>query len=107
MHARLQAYGPSFYLGRLEGTAPVAEHVHKGTWEILAAIHASGTFVLDGKEARLGPRQVVVVPPDAKHAWRPDPGSNLVAVQLYWPPGPEQRFVALGAADTDAGAPAK
>src|SRR5262249_31765662 len=41
MHARLQLgekQNAAFYLGRLEGSAPVVEHVHKGTWEILASI---------------------------------------------------------------------
>ena len=38
------------------------------------------------------------------HAWRPKAGSKLVAVQMYSPPGPEQRFVALAAADEDASA---
>jgi hypothetical protein len=38
---------------------------------------------------------VVVIPAGTKHAWRPDPGSRLVGVQLYWPPGPEERFRAL------------
>lgn len=93
------------YLGRLEGTAPVAEHTHPTSWEILAAIEASGTFSLDGKESRLGPRQVVVVPPGVKHAWKPDPGTKLVAIQMYAPPGPEERFVTLAAAEKDAGKP--
>lgn len=96
---------PSLYLGRLEGTAAVPEHNHPTSWEIIAAVEASGTFVLEGKEARLGPRQVVYVPAGAKHAWRPDPGSKLVAIQMYAPPGPEQRFVALAAATQDGGAP--
>jgi mannose-6-phosphate isomerase-like protein (cupin superfamily) len=94
---------PDVYLGRLEGTAGVAEHVHAGSWEILAAIEASGTFVLDGTEGHLGPRQIMTVPPGSKHAWKPDPGSKLVAIQMYSPPGPEQRFVTLAAADKDAG----
>jgi mannose-6-phosphate isomerase-like protein (cupin superfamily) len=106
-HARLQVgekQQSSFYLGRLEGTAPVAEHVHKGTWEILAAVDAAGTFVIDGKDVRVGPRQVVVIPPDTKHAWKPDPGhGSLQAVQIYSPPGPEQRFLALAAAEKDGG----
>ncbi|MBX3191431.1 MAG: cupin domain-containing protein [Labilithrix sp.] len=100
---------PDVYLGRLEGTASVPEHTHAGTWEILAAVEASGTFVLDGVEARLGPRQIVFVPPGAKHAWKADPGTKLVALQMYSPPGPEQRFVALDAAEKaekDAGADA-
>jgi mannose-6-phosphate isomerase-like protein (cupin superfamily) len=86
---------PEVYLGRLSGTAPVSTHTHDASWEILAAVEASGTFTLDGKEQRLGPRQVVLVPPRTTHAWKPDPGSRLVAVQMYSPPGPEQRFVAL------------
>jgi hypothetical protein len=44
-----------------------------------------------------------MVPPDTKHAWKPDPGSKLVAIQMYDPPGPEQRFVALANAARDAG----
>jgi quercetin dioxygenase-like cupin family protein len=100
---------PELYLGRLEGTAAVPEHNHPTSWEILAAVEANGTFVLDGTERRLSSRQIVMVPPGAKHAWKPEPGSKLVAVQIYSPPGPEQRFVALAAADKsavkDAGAP--
>jgi mannose-6-phosphate isomerase-like protein (cupin superfamily) len=97
---------PELYLGRLEGSAPVGEHSHAASWEILAAAEASGAFVLEGVEGRLGPRQIVVVPPGARHAWRPDPGSKLVAIQMYSPPGPEQRFVGLAAAERDAGAAA-
>jgi mannose-6-phosphate isomerase-like protein (cupin superfamily) len=74
--------------------------MHPDSWEILCAVDAAGTFTLDGKDQRLGPRQVVTVPPATKHAWTPDEGSNLVAIQLYAPPGPEQRFKALA----DAGA---
>lgn len=96
---------PQLYLGRLEGTASVPEHAHPGSWEILAFTDAAGTLTVDGKDLRVGPRQVVVIPAGAKHAWKPDPGSKLVAVQMYAPPGPEQRFVALAAADKDAGAP--
>jgi mannose-6-phosphate isomerase-like protein (cupin superfamily) len=94
---------PDVYLGRLDGTAGVAEHTHPGSWEILAAVEASGTFVLDGTEAHLGPRQITMIPPGAKHAWKPDPGAKLVAIQMYSPPGPEQRFVGLAAAEKDAG----
>lgn len=101
---QVAALSPELYLGRLEGTSPVAEHIHSTQWEILAAFEGSGTFVLDGTEGRLGPRQIVMVPPGAKHAWKPEPGSRLVAVQMYTPPGPEQRFAALAAAEKDAGA---
>jgi mannose-6-phosphate isomerase-like protein (cupin superfamily) len=96
---------PELYLGRLEGTAGVAEHNHATSWEILAAVEANGTFVLDGTEGRLASRQIVMIPPGARHAWKPEPGSKLVAIQMYAPPGPEQRFVALAAAEKDAGGP--
>jgi quercetin dioxygenase-like cupin family protein len=106
MHARLDVekeLSPNAYMGRLSGSAPVAEHTHPDSWEIVCAVDAAGTFTLDGKEQRLGPRQIVVVPPATKHAWKPDPGSTLVAIQLYAPPGPEQRFKALAAAPKDGG----
>jgi mannose-6-phosphate isomerase-like protein (cupin superfamily) len=101
MQARLDVPGsvsPHVYLGRLEGTAPVAEHMHEGSWEILCAVDAAGTFTLGGVERRLGKREIVMVPAGTKHSWKPDAGSKLVGVQLYVPPGPEQRFKALAAA---------
>ena len=105
MHAHLDVDEPdiaSFYLGRLAGTAGVPEHAHDGSWEVLCAIEASGTFTLNGAEARLGPRMCISVRPGTKHSWRPDPGSTLSAVQIYSPAGPEQRFKKL-AADERAG----
>jgi mannose-6-phosphate isomerase-like protein (cupin superfamily) len=108
MHARLDLgtdVSPNVYVGRLDGTAAVPEHTHPTSWEILCAVEAAGTFTLDGKPSRLAARGIVTVPPNTKHAWQPDEGSRLVAIQLYSPPGPEQRFRALAAAARDAGAP--
>lgn len=99
MKARLDAerdVSPDAYLGRLEGTAAVAAHHHEGSWEVLVALEGAGTFEVDGKAQRLAGPQVVVVPPGATHSFRPDAGVRLKAVQLYAPPGPEQRFKALG-----------
>jgi mannose-6-phosphate isomerase-like protein (cupin superfamily) len=101
MHARPdlddRAVVPSVYLGRLSGMAGVAEHTHDKSWEILCAVEAAGIFTLAGLSQRLGPRTCVFVPPGARHSWQPDPGSTLVAVQIYAPPGPEQRFKKLAA----------
>jgi quercetin dioxygenase-like cupin family protein len=93
---------PSVYLGRLAGTMGVAEHVHESSWEILCAIEAAGTFTLDGAPQRLGPGACVFVPPNTKHSWTPDAGSHLRAVQMYSPPGPEQRFKKLAAGPAPA-----
>ena len=101
MHAHLDVgtdLSPEAYMGRLRGNASVAEHVHAEQWEILAAVEAAGTFTVAGVPQRLGPGEVIAVPPGTPHSWQPDPGSMLVAVQLYDPPGPEQRFVGLARA---------
>ncbi len=95
----------STYVGFLEGTAPVAEHVHEGSWEVLCAAAAAGEFTLAGQKARLASKTCVTVPPNTKHSWAPDPGSSLRAVQFYSPAGPEQRFRGLAAAELDAGVP--
>jgi quercetin dioxygenase-like cupin family protein len=98
MHAHLdleKEVSPDVYVGRIEGTAPVAEHDHASSWEVLCAIEASGTFTLDGVARHIAGPQVIAVPPGRKHSWQPDPGSKLVAVQVYAPPGPEQRFKTL------------
>jgi mannose-6-phosphate isomerase-like protein (cupin superfamily) len=98
MHAHLdiedELHGDA-YFGRLSGTAAVPEHVHDTSTEILIAVEASGTLIVDGKAQHLGNRQVVVIPPGAKHSFVPDAGTKLVAFQVYTPPGPEERFKAF------------
>jgi mannose-6-phosphate isomerase-like protein (cupin superfamily) len=93
------------YFGRLEGTAPVAPHDHAASWEVLSVIEGAGVFTVDGRPVRVEPRSIVFVPPATKHSWQPDPGSKLVAFQIYDPPGPEQRFKGLAATGAEAGAP--
>jgi hypothetical protein len=111
MHGSMHAWldlddrdvAPSFYFGRLSGTAAVPEHAHAGTWELLCAVDASGTFTLSGTPSHLGAHTCVTVPPDTKHSWQPDEGSTLTALQMYWPTGPEQRFKKLAADELAAG----
>jgi mannose-6-phosphate isomerase-like protein (cupin superfamily) len=88
---------PDLYVGRLEGTAPVAEHTHAGVYELLCTVQADGVLVLDGHPQLVGPKTCLVIPPDTKHAWNPTNGAKLVAIQMYAPPGPEQRFKKLAA----------
>lgn len=90
------------YIGRLEGTAPVAEHAHDSSWEVLCAVEAKGTLTVAGVPQRVTSHTCAKVPPRAKHAWKPDEGTTLVAVQFYTPPGPEQRFKAMARADAGA-----
>jgi mannose-6-phosphate isomerase-like protein (cupin superfamily) len=100
MHAHLDVQdfkSPSVYFGRLSGDAAVAEHAHDGSREVLCAVQASGTLTLEGVAHHLGPRECAQVPPSVRHAYRPDPGTGIVAFQMYAPPGPEQRFKKLAA----------
>jgi quercetin dioxygenase-like cupin family protein len=108
MHAHLDVQdfkSPSVYFGRLSGDAPVAEHAHDGSREVLCAVQASGTFTLAGEAHRLGPHECLQVPPSVRHAYSPDPGTGIVAFQMYVPPGPEQRFKKLAASALAGQAP--
>ncbi len=112
--ARLAFEGPgrpaSFGLLRGAPTAPVAAHRHEGSWEILIALRAEGSFRLDEAAPNAGqPRPLddgrhVAIPPGAQHAWAPAGTRPLIGVQLYVPPGPEQRFRKLAADEAAQGA---
>ncbi|WP_394821195.1 cupin domain-containing protein [Pendulispora albinea] len=108
MHAHLDVEREltGAFVGRLSGSVPVAEHVHDGSWEVFCAVHASGIVTVDGQPKRLGPRQIAVIPPNAKHSFRPDDGSDFTGVVFYWPRGPEQRFRDLDRKEPKARPPA-
>lgn len=97
--AATEYFSGTFYLGKLEGSLPVAEHTHEGSWEIICAVHANGTFTLEAASHRLTDGACVSIPPGHKHSWTPDGGTSLEAIQVYTPAGPEARFRALSAAD--------
>jgi mannose-6-phosphate isomerase-like protein (cupin superfamily) len=85
--------------------AAVAPHQHDASWEVLATLTASGTAKrasapgsADLAPTRIEGGAVVMMPKATTHAWEPDGKEPLVAIQLYVPPGPEQRFKALAGA---------
>lgn len=110
---------PQAYLGVLmmSGSVPVADHQHKDGWEVLVPIRAKGKLVLSGEgvpsgaqfphEVSVRPGEVVTMPPGVHHAFAPSGDEPLLAVQLFVPPGPEQRFrdLAKKAAETAATQP--
>jgi mannose-6-phosphate isomerase-like protein (cupin superfamily) len=83
----------------------VAEHDHDAQWEVLLAIRAKGTLEVraPGKPGEadavqsleVGAGTIVTMPAGVRHAWKPDGTEPLLALQLYVPPGPEQRFKKL------------
>lgn len=106
MHARMGIEGDAqkASLGLLMASkdAPVPQHKHDGSWEILIALKAEGTAQLaasaeakDTAPKKLSDGMVVAIPKGALHAWEPAGTKPLIALQIYVPPGPEQRFKKL------------
>jgi mannose-6-phosphate isomerase-like protein (cupin superfamily) len=81
--------------------AAVKEHAHDKEWEILAVLSGEGKLVRKpgGKteEVPIAPGTLAANPPGVLHSYVPAGTSPLVAIQLYTPPGPEQRFKKLAA----------
>ena len=75
---------------QLPAGANVAEHVHAGETEMLYVLEGSGTMTIAGQQIAITPTSVVQVPPNTRHAFTA--ATNVRAVQLYTPAGPEQRF---------------
>ena len=102
-HARLGFEDGSASLGSLVASksAPLTQHVHEHEWEILAILSGDGTLVrtVGGREddTQIAAGTFASIAPGVPHAYRPAGSSPLVAVQLYLPPGPEQRFKRLAA----------
>lgn len=89
---------PQAYLGLLhmDGSLPVANHAHETAWEVLVPIRAKGNLTLSspGKapmDVAVSPGEVILIPPGTQHTYQPS-GEDLLAVQLFVPPGPEQRY---------------
>ncbi len=100
-HARLGFEDGSASLGSLMASksAPVPQNVHDHEWEILAILSGDGTLArtVGGREddTPIAVGTFASIAPGVPHAYRPAGTSPLVAVQLYLPPGPEQRFKKL------------
>jgi quercetin dioxygenase-like cupin family protein len=68
----------------------VAEHVHARETELLYILAGAGSVTVAGVELPLTPTSVVQIPSNTKHAFTAT--SDIRAVQIYTPAGPEQRF---------------
>ena len=98
-HARIgfeDAGTPSLTLLLMSKNAPVAEHVHAGEWELLAILEGEGELLRKDGNVKVAPGTFVAIPPGVAHGYRPSGNAPTFAVQMYTPPGPEQRFKKLG-----------
>jgi len=75
---------------QLAAGANVPEHVHANETELLYVLEGSGTMTIAGQAIAVTSTSVIQIPPNTKHAF--SAASNVRAVQLYTPGGPEQRF---------------
>ena len=76
--------------------APVKEHTHDKEWEALAIISGDGELTrASGGNVKSAPGTFATIPPGVAHGFKPSGTAPLLAVQLYTPPGPEQRFKKL------------
>jgi len=72
--------------------ATVPEHVHANETELLYVLAGSGTMTVAGVQLAVTPTSVMQVPPGTKHSFTAS--SDVRALQIYTPAGPEQRFKA-------------
>ena len=111
MHARLgfTKGRASFGLLLASKDASVARHLHDASWEVLAPLTADGTFKRAGTtgpdasdltDIPMMDGEVAAMPKNTLHQWIPAGKKPLFAVQMYVPPGPEQRFKKLAEATT-------
>ena len=84
---------------RFSAGAGVAEHDHPHEWEALAVIEGDGALVRrppSGEQrVEVRPGALVTIPAGIRHAFQPSGKAPFFAVQVYAPPGPEQRFKKL------------
>jgi len=103
-HARLgfESGRASFGLLLASPTGGVPAHDHSESWEVLGLIRTGGVFKRGPEGAttdvQLTDGALVAVEPKLRHTFEPSGRREMLAVQLYVPPGPEQRFKQLAAA---------
>ena len=77
---------------QLPAGGKVPEHVHAHETEVLYVLAGSGTMTVNGVALPVTPTSVVQIPQGAKHGFTA--ATEVRAVQIYTPAGPEQRFKA-------------
>lgn len=94
-HARLAVEdGPaSMGLLMMSKNANVPEHTHDKEWEFLAIIDGDGELLRKtGGKTPISGATFVSISPGNAHSFKASGSKPTVAIQMYFPPGPEQRF---------------
>jgi quercetin dioxygenase-like cupin family protein len=91
-NVRLFLDGKSFALDLLtiDAGASVPPHRHPGSDELIYVLSGKSTATIDGKVQKVGTGDSLRMPANVEHSVTVE--EKLVAVQVYAPGGPEQRF---------------
>jgi quercetin dioxygenase-like cupin family protein len=72
--------------------AEVPRHAHAGTSELLYIVSGGGQVTVGNETMPFEAESAIFIPPDQPHASKAGPDEPTLAVQIYAPAGPEQRF---------------
>jgi mannose-6-phosphate isomerase-like protein (cupin superfamily) len=80
------------YLGELHGDSSFAvpEHVHAGAAELLLLVAGRGQLKIGTEVLPVSAGMAIYIPPDTPHSFQGE--REMEAVQVYAPPGAEDRF---------------
>lgn len=81
----------AFSLLDADADLSVPEHVHETSAEVLFIESGNGTMILGEERFAIEPGRVIYVPPNTNHGYVAGT-EPMRALQVYAPPGPEQRF---------------
>jgi quercetin dioxygenase-like cupin family protein len=76
---------------QFEGAVELPRHAHTGASELLYVLQGGGKVTVGDETHSFGPNTAVYIPADQPHGARMT-GGQTIAVQIYAPAGPEQRF---------------
>jgi quercetin dioxygenase-like cupin family protein len=72
--------------------AAAPRHTHPGAEEFLYVLSGGGTLTVGSEDMPFGPEHAIYIPSDQPHAGKFALTEPTIAVQIYAPAGPEQRF---------------
>jgi mannose-6-phosphate isomerase-like protein (cupin superfamily) len=93
-HARLAFRTGKAYFGLLYSDPEVGAplHTHENAWEVVHVLRGSGEVTAADEIGPLMGGSSYAFAPKSRHGYKSEGGAPTVAVQMYSPPGPEQRF---------------
>lgn len=86
------------YIGRVAISTAMEEPAHADSWEALRGV-VGNPIPIDAvdPDGELQPGEIKWVSPGRKYSWKPQPGTTLQQVQIFFPRGPEKQYQRLAA----------